>query len=371
MGIIKAFNGALTSTFADQWLDIFTAGVFTERTVISPAIIKSFNNGRGSNYKGSEGVITNGSKIYVPENTAAYIFSESGIEDIITEAGGYEYTNGQESVMNGDGIGSAIFGQISNRFKYGGIPSENKKISFVNLREISNIRFGTRGPQVYNDLYYGTDLEIMAFGSFSIKVTNPTLFIKNFVPPNVVYYTFDDLRVRNRIVTEFLQSFSIALNSLSSTYRISQLASQKNTIADIIQSEPYNAGTWEERFGFKLISVSIENIEFTEESRELVRNFSSTKMGMKAYDNISQQTSNIAAQQKIAEGIRDNGLGNGGGMIMGVNVAQALNPSNASQQPSMSLEQQIESLKKLKELVDAGILTQEEFETKKKQIMGL
>lgn len=31
----------------------------------------------------------------------------------------------------------------------------------------------------------------------------------------------------------------------------------------------------------------------------------------------------------------------------------------------------IEQLKKLKELVDMGILTQEEFETKKKQLLGI
>lgn len=46
------------------------------------------------NVNGSEGVITNGSKIYVPENTAAFIFSESAIEEIITEPGGYEYRHG-------------------------------------------------------------------------------------------------------------------------------------------------------------------------------------------------------------------------------------------------------------------------------------
>ena len=33
--------------------------------------------------------------------------------------------------------------------------------------------------------------------------------------------------------------------------------------------------------------------------------------------------------------------------------------------------EQIEQLKKLKELVDAGILTQEEFDAKKREIMGL
>lgn len=37
----------------------------------------------------------------------------------------------------------------------------------------------------------------------------------------------------------------------------------------------------------------------------------------------------------------------------------------------MSIDDQIESLKKLKELLDCGILTQEEFDIKKKQIMEI
>ena len=111
-------------------------------------------------------------------------------------------------------------------------------------------------------------------------------------------------------------------------------------------------------------------IEFSDDSRELVKQYSSKKMDMKAYDDVSQRTSNIAAQQKIAEGIRDNVLGNSGGMVYGMNIAQNLGPT-AETKSKMSLDEQIETLKKLKELVDIGILTHEEFDAKKKEIMGL
>ena len=372
MGIFKAFSGAISGTFADQWKDIITAGTFDEHVVVSPGILKSSNNGRGTNFYGSNGILSNGSKIYIPENTAAFIFNQSGIEEIITEAGGYEYQNGQDSVFNGDGVGKAIFGQIKNRFGYGGVSSDYKQIAFVNLREIRDIKFGTKGALVYNDIFYGTDLEILAYGSFTIKVTDPEKFIKNYVPANTTYYTFDDKRVRSQILAEFLQSFIVALNSLSDTYRISQLPSQATAIAQIVADDAHNAGTWAERFGFRVVQVAIENIEFTDDSRELVKQYSSNKMKVKAYDDVSMKASNIAAQQKIAQGIQDNGLGNMGGWIFGMNMAQGLT-SNAAQQSSASgsLDEQIANLKKLKELVDAGILTEEEFNVKKKEIMGL
>lgn len=98
MGIIRAFTGAIAGTFADQWKDIITAGNFDEHTVVTPGVYQQTNKGRGSNFNGSNGVISNGSKIFVPENTAAFIFSQSGIEEIITTPGGYEYQNGQKSI---------------------------------------------------------------------------------------------------------------------------------------------------------------------------------------------------------------------------------------------------------------------------------
>ncbi len=370
MGIVQAFTGSLSGTLGDQWKDIITAGIFDEHTAISPAVRKSKVSGNMVSQGQTNGVISNGSKIYVPENTAAIIFSESGIEEVITEAGGYEYQRGQSTLFNGDSLEESIFKQVKSRIGFGGLSSEEKQIAFINLREIRDIKFGTRGAQVYNDLFYETDLEIFAYGSFTIQIRDAAKFVKNFVPANVIYYSFNDIQVRSQILSEFLQSFTVVLNSLSSTYRISQLPSQANTISEMVAGDSSNAGTWEDRFGFEIVKVSIENIEFTPDSRELVKQYSSNKMNIKAYDNISQKTSNIAAQQKIAQGVLENGLGNVGGMIFGANTAQGLGP-NAETSKTMSFDDQIEMLKKLKDLVDAGILTDEEFNSKKKEIMNL
>lgn len=369
MGILKAFTSAVGGTLADQWKDIITACSFDEHIVVAPGCLKSTNNGRGSNTNGSDGVISNGSKIFVPENTAAFIFSQSGIENIITTPGGYEYQDGENSIFNGDGIKKSIFKQAADRIGYGGISSTQKEIAFVNLREIRDIKFGTRGPQVYNDIFYGCDLEIYAYGSFTLKVVDAEKFIRYFVPANVNYYSFDDKNVRAQISSDFMQSFIVALNSLSSSYRISQLPAHANEISKQISQDSFNAGTWKERFGFKIVQISIESIEFSPESRELVNKYNSNKMDLKAYEDISQKASNISAQQKIATGVQNNGFGDMGGMLFGMNMAQNVTPNGEvkSNQPMMSCDEQIETLKKLKELVDIGILSQEEFDKKKRK----
>ncbi|KFI64254.1 SPFH domain-containing protein [Bifidobacterium cuniculi] len=392
MALIRAFSGALAGTFADQWLDIITAAPFDEHTVVAPGVYRETNNGRGSNTKHSDAVISNGSRIYVPENTAAFIFDQSGIEAVITQPGGYEYRNGTDSVFAGDGIGKSIFGQIGERFKYGGEPVANKRIAFVNLREIRGIKFGTPAPLIYHDRFYGTDLEIRARGMMSLKVTNPVEFIRQFVPPNVDFISFDDVNTRSQLLAEYIQSFAVALNALSDEYRISQLPAQANAIAQAVRADAANAGTWESRFGLQLCGIGIESIEFTPESRELVKQFSSNRMNVAAYENISAQAGNMAAQQRIAQGVQENGFGDAGGMMLGMGFAQGVNPMTGAMSgqtvaaagnagatggtdnataAAPSMGEQVEMLKSLKELLDAGILTQDEFDAKKQQILGL
>ncbi len=374
MGIIKAFKDSVASTFADQWKEIITASDFDEHTLVAPGVLKTRNLGRGSNDPGSDGVISNGSKIFVPENTAAFIFNQAAIENFILIPGGYEYLDGDESVFNGDGVVSPITKQLKKRFGFGGISPDQKRIAYVNLREIRDIKYGTAGPQPFHDPANGVDLEVHAWGSFSIKIIDPEMFIRNFVPPKVFLYSIDDPDVRIQIVSEFLQSFTVALNSMSGKYRVSQLASMGNEITRLISNDSANAGTWGNRFGFELVKATLNSIELSDDSKELLHHYAAKKMDLSAFDDVSQKASDISAQQKIAEGIQEHGFGNMGGMILGMNMAQgiSMNPGGASgTTKTNAIDQQLETLKKLKEALDSGILTQEEFESKKKEVLGL
>ncbi len=369
MGVLQAFEDAVVSTFADQWKEVVTAGPFDEHTLASPGILKTRDNGRGANNPGSEAVISNGSKIYVPENTAAFIFNHSTLENIILIPGDYEFLDGDKSVFNNDGFISPITEQIKKRFGFGGITPDYKQIIFVNLREIRNIRFGTAGPQIYHDPAYGIDLEVHAWGSFSIRITDAERFILNFVPPHVTFCSVDEPKINRQIVSEFLQSFSVALNSMSSTYRVSQLASLENEITTRIAKDSVNVGSWKERFGFELVKATINSIELSDDSKEIVRQYAAKKVNLSAYSDIPQRASDIAAQQKIARGIQNNGFGNMGGMVLGMNMAQTLNMNAGAK--TLSVDKQLELVTKLKAALDAGVLTQEEYDAKKKEVLGL
>lgn len=116
-----------------------------------------------------------------------FIFNQSGIENIVSPPGGYECYDGQDGIFGGE-VKKSIFKQIGGCVGYGGITSDYKKIAFVNLCEIRDIKFGTYGPLMCNDLYVlfcGADLEILAYGSSGIQIGDPVRFIRNFVPATV------------------------------------------------------------------------------------------------------------------------------------------------------------------------------------------
>lgn len=326
MGLLKAFSGALRGTLADQWKEVIRPDTIDEHSLLVPGILIVKNSGRGANTKGSADTITNGSKIYVPENTAAFILKNGGIEEILLDAGGYVYQGGSSSIFNGEGISKSIFKQTGERVGFGGITPDEAKVFYVNLREIRDILFGTNGPQLYYDAFYKVDLELRAFGRYSIKVISPIRFIQDFVPSGVDLYSFSDKNVRAQINAELMHSLIAAISSLSGEYRISQLASANNTLSDRLKSDANNAGSWPSRFGFELVNVVIENIELTDQSRELVRNYTEAKMESKANDNETRE---------------------------------------------MSYDKRIETVKKLKDLFDSGILTSDEFKQKKKDILDL
>ena len=77
----------------------------------------------------------------------------------------------------------------------------------------------------------------------------------------------------------------------------------------------------------------------------------------------------MMAGMAVGGAVGQNIAGTMNNMISGVNGQQP--PSTNPPQTVMSLNEQIETVKKLKELVDSGILSEDEFEIKKKEIMGL
>ena len=77
-------------------------------------------------------IITNGSKIVVPEGTALITMQDGAITGMVAEPGGFIYTSedpNSKSLFSGGGILASTIGQSWERFKFGGITISSSVVS--------------------------------------------------------------------------------------------------------------------------------------------------------------------------------------------------------------------------------------------------
>ena len=385
MGFIKAFAGAIGGTFADQWKDFFvpmsgvpaTAGIY-------PAVQQGTNAGRGENTKGSNNIISNGSKIVVPEGMALITMQEGGITGCITEPGGFVFSSDDpnaKSIFSGDGFVSSLITQSWERFKYGGQPGSQQTAFYVNMKEIPNNRFGTQAEIYWDDAYLNAQVGAVTRGTYTLKIVDPILFIKNFVPANYLsdgeIFDFADMdndagaQLFNEVVSSLSAAFSNYTNDPSKGNRITKIQGDQIGFAKSLSQAVEEGYQWKTDRGLEIIKVAIQAIEYDEDTRKLLSD-------VKKADALSGARGNSFMQQSVARGFQAAGENGGGAsgmafMGMGMNaVGGAMGAfQQPVQQPSQEQEDPIEKLKKYKEMLDAGLITQEDYDEQKKKILGV
>ena len=406
MGFIKAFTGSLSSTFADQWKDFYVPvqGVPATAAVFR-AVPQSQNNGRGENYKGNENIITNGSKIVVPEGTALITMQDGQITGMIAEPGGFEFRSddvNSQSIFAGNGILGPTIKSSWEKFKFGGQPGSQQLAFYVNLKEIPNNKFGTQSEIYWDDAFFGTQVGAVTRGTYTMRIVDPLLFVKNFVPtqylqPNAPIFDFADMdndaasQLFNEVVGSLSAAFSNYTNDPSKGNRMSRIQGDQMGFAQSLSLAVEDGYRWKTDRGLEIVKTAILSIEYDEDTKELMKD-------VKKADALSGARGNSFMQQSVARGIQAAGE-NGGGtamafMGMGMNAAGGMmqgvqqQPTQSSYQPPFAQTQTpvqqaeptqtqsmqsdpYEEIKKAKELLDAGIISQEDFDAKKKSLLGI
>lgn len=399
MGFIKAFTGAISGTFADQWKDFYVpSSNITETSAVYPAVLKSINNGRGENYKGNANIISNGSKIVVPENTALITMQDGAITGCITEAGGYEFKSddvNSKSMFAGDGIFGQAIKSTWEKVKFGGIPGSQQLAFYVNLKEIPNNKFGTQSEIYWDDAFLGTQVGAITRGTYTVKIVDPLLFVKNFVPAKYLVadapiFDFGDMdneaceQLFSEVVGTLSAAFSKYTNDPEKGNRITKIQADQIGFAKAMSAAVEEAYQWRETRGLEIVKTTILAIEYDEDTKKLMSD-------VKKADALSGARGNSFMQQAAARGLESAGENGGGAgmafMGMGANVAgnmmngfaqentpSSYNPSFAKNQNNTqngASEDSTAKLLKMKELLDAGAITAEDYEKVKKQLLGL
>lgn len=266
MGLIKAATSAVGGGLADQWLEVIEPDELSGSTVMTSGVAVRQNDRRGSNKKGTEGVISDGSVIHVYPNTMMLLVDGGKIIDYTAEEGYYTVDNQKAPSMFTGNLKSAIEESFS-RFKFGGVTPQKQTVYYINLQEIKGIKFGTSSPLNYFDNFYNAELFLRAHGNYSIRIVDPILFFKEAIPRNLD--TVDISDINEQYLAEFLTALQTSINQMSAAgERISYVPSKSMELskymANVLDED------WRSMRGMEIVSVAVASISYTDDSTKLI-----------------------------------------------------------------------------------------------------
>lgn len=330
MGFLKAFGGAISGSFANQWLEYMAPPAnMTDHVLLAKAVTVKSNGSENNDNEENANVISNGSKFLVPDNTCLILVKNGGIEAVISEPGGYTYTTENtpeaKSMFSGDGFFASTFGQSFQQFKYGGQPGNQQFAFYVNLKDIAGLRYGTQNPIRYKDANYAnTMLAVTSNGTYTIKVVDPILLFKNLVPVDItsgqgrgVFELGEgDGGVEDSLFAGFVGSLAAALSAFTKGGKsIDDIQGGTTEFAKSVNEAVEANYQWATKYGLQIVNVQPMGLDWDEASVDLINKFNT--------GNLMQGGVGAAyAQTQIAEGVNaaGNNAGTTGMMGMGMGV---------------------------------------------------
>jgi membrane protease subunit (stomatin/prohibitin family) len=250
-------------------------------------------------------------------------------------------------------------------------------VYFFSTRQQVDQRWGTSQPITIRDKDFGA-VRLRAFGNFAYRVADPKLF-QTEISGTRDRYTVEDLDGQLRGL--MLQHISDAV--AASGIPFLDLAANQVEFAQQLQAATAPAF---EKIGLKLEGVTVQSVSLPEELQKIL----DQKIGMGMVGgNMGQfmQYQTAQAIPKLAEGVGQGGggvagdaMGLGAGVAMGQMLAQQLSqglnagaaqmpPAGSAAAAPMKADEVMATIEKLAELKAKGILTEDEFATKKADLL--
>jgi len=327
MGLIKAIMGAAGGVLADQWLDFFYCESIDTSILATKG--KKRTSKRGSNTKGDDNIISNGSKIAVNDGQCMIIVEQGKIVDVCAEPGEYTYDQSSEPSIFYGKLGENIkntFLNIGKRFTFGGDPGKDQRIYFFNTKEIVGNKYGTASPVPFRvvDRNIGLDIDISirCNGEFSYKIADPLLFYTNVC--GNIREDYNRNQIDSMLKTELLTALQPAFARLSEMgIRYSALPGHTIELSDALNEVLSNK--WTVSRGLKVASFGVNSVTASKEDEDLIKQLQRTAV---MRDPNMAAASLVGAQSDAMKSAASNKAGAMTG-FMGFGMAQQAGGMNA------------------------------------------
>lgn len=252
---------------------------------------------------------------------------------------------------------------------FGGTSPFQAQIYFISMKKFIDLKWGTKSPINFKDSEL-TYVQLRASGKFSIRVKDPRQFMMEIVSTQGLYTTNDiEDYLRDAIVSRLN---SVLGKNLKTVFELGQFYQQIESGVKAEVTDFFNS------MGIELTDLIIVGIVPPEEVQEKINERSS--MGAVGNLDAYMKFKTAGAIEKAAEnegsGIAGAGAGLGAGMMMANVMGQQMQNMNQQQQTGqpqtekMTSDEIMNAIEKLGKMKESGLLTQEEFDTKKKELLA-
>lgn len=340
---------------------------------------------------------TNSTLIVMPGEEA--IFIKGGTIEQVFENGTYKLSTENYPFIS----------RLRNMFS-GGVSTFNCVVYFVRKADSAEIIWGTDSPIQVRDKVWGVRTDARARGAYKVRIENPAIFLGKLIGNNVFYQTQAELNkyFQNEFQGKIKSAVSKYLNNLQQ-----ELIGIDAYLEEISKEvEPYIDEVLKD-YGLKCVKFTLSGLdidvskydEIDASQIELIartRGFQGDKAGL---DILGQDWGRVQGVNVLRDLANNPGAGGvaaaGAGMGMGIGAAgafgsiaqQVFTPATGgmpqqgqfvppqsggrfvqkpaeSEQPKEPQQDPMEVLGKLKKLLDAGLITSEEYEAKKKEVLS-
>lgn len=329
MGLLKAGVGAAGGVLADQWREYFYCEALDADTLVAKG--EKRVGKRGSNTKGENNVISDGSIVAVADGQCMMIVENGAVVDVCAEPGEFVYDTGTEPSVFSGKLGDMVkksFEQVGRRFTFGGDAGKDQRIYYFNTKEIVGNKYGTASPVPFRvvDEKIGLDVDITVRcnGEYSYKLVDPLMFYKNVCSNVESAYTRD--LIDSQLKSELLTALQPAFARISEMgIRYSAVPAHTRELADALNEELSHE--WKERRGIEIAAFGVNTISAPEDQEQMIRDLQ--KAAVMANPAIA--AANIASAQSDA--MRTAAANPAGAAMgfMGMGMASGMGGMNAAQ----------------------------------------
>lgn len=273
MGLIKAALGAAGGALADQWKEFFYCDAIPTDVLVCKG--EKRTGKRGSNTRGEQNIISDGSVIAVADGQCMIIVEQGKVVELCAEPGEFVYnTSTEPSIFTGDLAQSIYdtFQTIGKRFTFGGDTGKDQRVYYFNTKELLGNKYGTPSPVPFRvvDQRAGMDVDISirCFGEYSYRLMDPILFYTN-VCGNVEEAYYRD-EIESQLKSELMTALQPAFAKISEMgIRYSALPGHTQELAQAL-NEVLSA-KWSQLRGIQIVSFGVSSVKASEEDEAMIK----------------------------------------------------------------------------------------------------